>query len=321
MRKQIVIAATIASTVLFFAACKKDKSPETGSTRTAAQFLDKFGAKAQSFSLNTATLPQTITLAGGTKITIPAGAFTRSGVAVTGEVKLNVTELLTRSSLIRTGVNTNHVSGLPLESQGTLFIEATNNGAAVDQALKAPLNIKVPAAGDGFTLLWAGVDTVQGNQFGWVAPVNANGQNQQREVKSVEGFYNFDFGQLGWVNCDIFYSNSSPKTTVKVEVLNNPGTMASFRASSGETFVFFCAKGSNVVAQIYTADGVNKVKSYDNSMPVGAEGKLLVFSVKDGKYYLAQKEITITANLSEAITLAETTEAAIQSAMDALNTY
>ncbi|UYQ91037.1 hypothetical protein MKQ68_13130 [Chitinophaga horti] len=319
MRKQSLFAAAIVVSMLF-GACKKEKSPETGATRTAEEFLEKFGAQEQSFSFNASALPKTITLAGGTKITIPAGAFTRNGTPVTGALEVNVTEFLTRSSLIRSGVNTNHISGLLLESQGSLFIDVSNNGQAVDQALQAPLNIAVPAKGDGFTLLWAGVDTVQGNQFAWQAPPN-NGQQQQRETKAVEGFYNFDFGQIGWVNCDIFYGNSSPKTTVRVEVLNNPGAMASFRASSGETFVFFCAKGANVVAQIYTPGGTNKVKSYDNSMPVGTEGRLLAFSIKDGKYYLAQKDITISAGLSEAVTLIETTEASIQAAMDALNTY
>lgn len=320
MRKQSLIAACIAATVLFMSSCKKDKSPETGSTRTASEFIDKFGAQEQSFTFNASELPKTIALAGGTVIKVPAGAFTKGGVAVTGNVTVNVTEFLTRSSLLRSGVNTNHISGLLLESQGSLFIDIQAGGGSVDKVLAKPINIAVPAKGDGFTQLWAGVDTVQQGQFAWVAPQVPNGQ-QQRETKAAEGFYNFDFGLIGWINCDVFYSYNNPKTTVKVEVLNNPGAMASFRASTGETFVFFCAKGSNVVAQLYTPDGVSKVKSYDNSMPVGVEGRLLSFSIKNGRYYLAQKDITISADQSESISLEETTESAIQSAMDALNNY
>jgi hypothetical protein len=320
MRTQSLFAACIAASMLFFAACKKDKSNDEGSTRTAGEFLEKFGAQEQTFSFSASELPKDITLKGGTKIKIPAGALTQNGNAVTGPITVSVTEFLKRSELLLSGVNTNHASGLLLESQGSLFIDIRANGSSVDKELAKPLNIAVPAKGDGFTQLWAGVDTIQQNQFGWVAPKVANGQ-QQREVKAVEGFYNFDFGLIGWINCDVFYSYSNPKTTVKVEVLNNPGSMASFRASTGETFVFFCAKGSNVAAQIYTPDGASKVKSYDNSMPVGVEGRLVSFSVKDGKYYLAQKDITISADQSETITLEQTTEAAIQAAMDALNNY
>ena len=97
--------------------------------------------------------------------------------------------------------------------------------------------------------------------------------------------------------------------------------MASFRAFGGETFVFFCAKGSNVAAQLYTPNGTNKVKSYDNMMPIGSEGRMLAFSIKDGRYYYAAQETTISANQNVVLTLAETTEAAVQAAINSLDNY
>ena len=83
----------------------------------------------------------------------------------------------------------------------------------------------------------------------------------------------------------------------------------------------FCAKGSNVATQLYTPDGANKVKSYDDMMPVGEEGRLIAFSIKNGRYYFAKKEITITANLNESLTLTETTEANVQTEISSLNNY
>ena len=83
----------------------------------------------------------------------------------------------------------------------------------------------------------------------------------------------------------------------------------------------FCAQGSNVVAQIYTADGTNQVKTYDNTMPIGVSGRLLSFCIKEGRFYFAKKDITISADMTETLTLAETTEAAIQMDIDSLDEY
>ncbi|MNR51835.1 hypothetical protein D3C85_1715730 [compost metagenome] len=56
-------------------------------------------------------------------------------------------------------------------------------------------------------------------------------------------------------------------------------------------------------------------------MPIGIEGKYISFSIKDGKYYYAEQATTITAGQHITLTLAETTEAAIQQSINSLNTY
>lgn len=306
--------------VLGFTACKKDKNEKLSEAQNAKEFTSTFGAQKQTFNLNTSELPKTLNLSDGTKITIQPNSFAVNGQEVTGDVTIEAYEMLSRSSIIFSGTNTNHISGSPLISQGFIYVNAKVNGQAVDKNLLKPLNIKMPAKGKDFTLLWEGVENIDNvQQMAWQAPVGANGQNQQRDIKSVNDEFVFDFGQLGWVNCDIFYNANAPKTTVKVNILNNPGTMASFRGYTGDTFVFFCADGDNVVAQLYTPDGPNQVKSYDNSMPIGSQGKLISFSIKDGKYYFAKKDITITADLNETLSLIETTEANVQAEISALD--
>lgn len=309
--------------------CKKQNSgDDNGSTvNTAKEFTAKFGAQKQIKEINASSLPQTLTFIDGTKITFPAGSLTKGGIPVTGNVTVEVYEVLKRSTVIFTGANTNHSSGAPLVSDGFIFVDVKANGLSVDQNLAIPIKIAIPAKRDGATQLWQGVDQADkplvaaaNNQMAWAAPRNANGVGM-KEVSVAQSAFTFDFGNLGWVNCDTFYSNASPKTTVRVEVLNNPGSMASFHAYSGETFVYFCAKGSNVVAQLYTADGANKVKSYDNSMPVGAQGRMFAFSIKDGRYYYAAQEITITANHNITLSLAESTETAVQAAISSLDNY
>lgn len=319
MKKINLIPALFLSAIILFAACRKDRNLPVNTANSAKEFAEKIGPKKQTISINATDLPKTVSLSGGTKITFPIGSLTKNGIPVTGEVTVIAYEMLKRSEVIMGGTNTNHISGAPLVSDGFIFIDVKANGESVDRNLAVPVKVRIPANREGVTQLWEGVQNDEG-QLAWQAPKPANGAGQ-REVQSTQGEFAFDFGMLGWINCDVFWSYSNPKTTVRVEVLNNPGTLATFRGFSGETFVFFCAKGSNVAAQLYTPDGANKVKSYDNVMPVGEEGRLIAFSIKDGRYYFAKKEITITANQNESLTLAETTEAIVQSEISSLNNY
>ena len=320
-------SALLIAIVSLSIACKRENPVKDHTVSTAKEFTSRFGAQKQIREINASALPQTLSFLDGTKITFPAGSLTKGGVAVTGNVTVEVYEVLKRSAILLSGANTNHSSGAPLASDGFIFIDVKSNGQSVDQNLAVPVKISVPAKREGVTQLWLGVDqenkpliAAAGNQMAWEAPKPANGVGQ-REVSATQAAFTFDFGNLGWINCDVFYNYSNPKTTVTVDVANNPGTFASFRGFSGETFVFFCAKGSNVAAQLYTPDGTGKVKSYDNMMPIGSEGRMLSFSIKDGKFYYASEEITISANQNITLTLSETTEAAVQAAINSLDNY
>ncbi len=323
MKKQSLLAAVIAGTSLLFASCMKNDStePQNNPIRNTRAFTEKLGPQKQTFTINASELPRTITLAGGTKITFPVGSLAKNGTPVTGQVSIEAFELFKRADFVSFGANTNHISGAPLKSDGSIFVDVKSNGQSVDAQLQVPIHVEVPTSRDGFTQIWAGTDTVQGNQFAWQAPRQAAGQAQEVKVNAQK--FIFDFGNLGWINCDVFWAMVNPKTTIHITVLNNPGTMASFRAFAGETFVFFVAKGKNdnVAAQLYTPDGPGKVKSYDNMMPVGATGRLFSFCIKEGKFYFAKKDITITANQSETLTLEETTQAALQAEITALDTF
>ncbi len=315
--KSIVLVALVA---LGAVACKKDGTAPINAAKNAKEFVALFGPQKQTFTVN-ATTANTITLKGGTVITIPANAFKLAGAPVSGQVTIEAMEMLKRSDVLFSGTNTNHITGAPLASDGFIYINAKAGNSEVDKTLAASLSIKIPATRTGATQIWEGVENAGGaNQMAWQAPkLNANGV--PFEANPINNFYNFNFGTLGWINCDVFFAYTNPKTTVSVEVLNNPGAMATFMAFTGETFVFFCAKGSNVAAQLYTPNGTNKVKSYDNMMPIGVQGKYLSFCIKDGKYYYAEQETTITAAQNISLSLIETTEAQVQAAITSLNTY
>ncbi|MBB2144157.1 hypothetical protein GM921_01555 [Pedobacter sp. LMG 31464] len=321
MKKFNLTYVIVALIILCSAACKKDSNTK-GVAKSAKEFAELYGPEVQTLKMNN-TVEHTFTLKGGTKITIPAGALKIGGVAITGDVTYSAIEVLNRSSVLFSGTNTNHISGAPLASDGFIYLNASVNGVKVDQALSAAIKISIPAKRAGVTQIWEGVEKVGAdNQMAWQAPAQAaNGVGIKRDSEAIGGNFTFDMGNLGWINCDVFYSYTNPKTTTRVTLVNNPGTMASFRAFSGETFVFFCAKGSNVAAQLYTPDGANKVKSYDDMMPIGVQGKYLSFCIKDGKYYYAEQETTIVASQSITLTLVETTEAQVQLAINSLDGY
>jgi hypothetical protein len=323
MKKLNLTYVVVALIILFSAACKKDNDLSNGNTlKSAKEFVETLGPQVQKFRMNNA-MDRTLTLKGGTKIFIPAGALKIGGVAVSGDVDYTALEVLKRSAVIFGGTNTNHISGAPLASDGFIYLNATVNGVKVDQALSISIKVSIPTNRTGLTQIWEGVEKVGAdNQMAWQAPVqNPQGGGIKREADAIGGNFTFDMGNLGWINCDVFYSYTNPKTTTRVTLIDNPGTMASFRAFSGETFVFFCAKGSNVAAQLYTPDGLNKVKSYDDMMPIGVQGKYLSFCIKNGRYYYAELETSIIANQSVTLHLVETTQAQVQAAIDSLDGY
>jgi len=156
--KKTLAALFLATVLLSFSSCKKDKGDDNNNgPRTAREFMAKHGPQLQTVSFNTSELPKTIVLRGGIRITIPQNAFTRGGSPVTGVVTFNALEFFKRSDLLFGGSNTNHISGAPLETQGSFFLEATQNGVALDRQLAQPLGISVPAENNGdLTVLWEG---------------------------------------------------------------------------------------------------------------------------------------------------------------------
>lgn len=325
---QLAVAAILALSV---AACRKDKSGSViiNPDATPQEFVASNAPKIQTQTINASALPQSVTFAGGTRINFPAGSLTIGGAPVTGNVTVSVIEVLKRSDVLFNGSNTNHISGAPLASNGFIYVDIKANGVSVDHNLAVPMKVAIPVKMAGATQLWEGVDQTgaalqpgAAAQMAWAAPrVGANGQGAVKEIGPTNNEFVFDFGTTGWINTDVFYSYSNPKTTVFVDLINNPGTLSSFHSYSGETYVYFCAKGSNVCAQLYTTTGPNGVKSYDNVMPIGVQGKMLSFSIKDGKYYYAEQETTIVADQHLSLTLTETTEAAVQAAISGLNNY
>lgn len=310
---------------LVFASCKNDDDSEIKDKTSAKEFFqDNIEKAKQVITINSSELPKTYTLAGGVKIFVPDAAFTKNGAIVTGQFTLEVQEMLKPSSILLSGTNTNYGSQY-LKTDGFLHLAVFKDGVALDTVLKKNLVITIPTANTyEYTNLWEGKENAgsDNDQFAWqdlrpdaiVAndsvvqnPKGGNGEGNNF-VWPQANTYKFSFGKLGWVNCDVLWNYGSTKTTVKVTVTGSFGKFATFQGYYGDTFVFFCGKGYPVVAQLYTVVNDSTVQSYNNSMPVGAEGKIIAFSIRDGVFAYDVQNVTITANMSLTLNLKEVTE-------------
>jgi hypothetical protein len=328
MKKNLFLALFAAS--LIFSGCSDDDPvvPPVDTNYNAKNFFSKsLEELVQTVTVNTSELPKTFEFDGGTKITVDDGTFAIGGAPITGSFTLEVIECVKPSQIVYSGTNTNLINGEILASDGFIFINAKQGEVNADKNLLKNIDVEIKQIDltRDWTLLWEGVDTagVDENQFAWdelskdaVLPDQAAGFG---EIMEENGYFPFKLGKLGWFNCDIYWDYGA-KTTLFVKITGGPVDFASYQGGTGSTCVFFHGYGDLVVAQLYTPYGTDGVQSYDDSMPVGKKGTLLAFSIKEGKFYLAKQEnVEITEDLELTLNMVETTESAIQAAIDALD--
>jgi hypothetical protein len=308
-----------------FCACSKDDNKGNKNYQARDFIQDNLNAAKQTFRRTVSDQPTELTLNNGVKLTIPGGdVFTKNGAPITGEYTIEVNTMLKPSEIILAGTNTNFKGGQYLASDGFFHVAVLQNGQPVDQFLKKHLSVSIPTdKADGtYTYLFEGNGNEQ-EQFAWdeIAGIDTVILAPNGEINMAfaeKNNFSFQFRKLGWFNCDI-YLYATTNTTVTVTLTGQFGALASYQGYFGDTFVFFKAKGSTVIAQLYTGINASTVKSYDNSMPVDLEGTLLAFSIKDGAYSYATKEIKIAANLQETLDLLPSTKEAVFAALEALD--
>jgi hypothetical protein len=327
---------------VFFAACKKSETdeiekPDTDETEevedpiNASKFIEENRESVKkSFSLTTSELPKTVNLGKGVTVTIPANGLRKNGTLISGNFTVETYLMMSPSDIILAGTNTNYKSRNGngngyLISDGFLFIDIKQNGVSIDQYLDGYLTISIPTEKDAGTQVWEGLE--QDSALVWT-DLNLEEEkiwnwanNQDAGFVNVStGSYTFDFGKLGWVNCDVLW-RPGPLTTVKVVLTGKTGTLASYMAGDGDTYVFFAGKEFNVIAQLYTRINATTVQSYDDSMPIGAPGKMIAFSIKeDGECSFASQDITaITANMNITLNLETISKEALETAIKALD--
>jgi hypothetical protein len=352
MKKLILSFAVAGCTLLLFFSCKKRveslsnesnvavtepqnarlQAMRSGEAGDAETYFANYGTQYETFMIDP-RLTRTIRLRQGTRITIPAGAFMLNGQVIrNGSVRFDVLELPDRGAMARRGFNTMAGATL-LESDGSFDMIATLNGVNVDRQLAPGRSFRfvVPdwQPTDRTTSgLFAGA-VVQGNigqaQFNWQS-IAVPGQSDV--IPNTNGTWPFDFVNVGGCNIDVPATppQANPRltgnTTLTVNLTNNPGVIAGYQGSGGaNTYVLLAPKGINALAQLYLSNGNNQVSSLPNSVAVGMNARLLAYSVVNGNYYLAKKDIITTAGMTESLTFAPSDAATLTTELNALNSY
>lgn len=288
----ILMAAAMVSLSV---ACKKDKQPvPVAPFAKAAEFWDANKAKAQEFK-GDAAAGFTITGAKGVKIVFPPNAFRdQAGQIVTGNVTVKLTEILSKKDILLSGPMTES-NGKLLVSGGEILVEADLNGKPL-VAMEKGINVEVPQvmkAGEMQLFVQGrrepgpnGVPNtnLQQSPLTWIAAPYApfgHGPNT----------YTFDLPAFTWVNCDRFYFDPRPKTTITVLPDFKDGNQVS------DLQVMLVFRDITTVVTLPYNTFLQKFESYASSLPVGIEADLVILGKDaDGYIQFGTQHITVEAN-------------------------
>lgn len=302
--KNLTLIALVVITALF--ACKKDKGNDE-TKLTLAEFNAKFSVPTQKFNGSGSTA-FSITGTKGMKFDFPANSFIdASGNPVAGNVVVSLKEVLSKRDIILSGKVTQS-NGQLLISGGEFQILASQNGQALRLNPAVAVAVKVPTT----------FNTDPMDLFVW-APTAASDStwvlDQKARVSTSADFYQFNLPNFGWINCDYFYNNPNPKTTITASPVY---VGASPSIKDQRAYMVFDDIKS--VAGLPFVLAINKHQSYLNSMPVGLKGKLVILSTDvNDVIYFGQTSFTVSADLHLNVNVAPATATEIDAFLNTIN--
>jgi tellurite resistance-related uncharacterized protein len=329
MKKNRLISTVLAASALLltFTLCtKKDPTPTPGSDALAFKtFIDKNAPKTETFTM-TATQSFTVTTSKGTTIAFPANAlYDATGKLVTGSVDISVKEVQKPSEMLFADKPTlGGIDGVMLVSYGEIKVDAAQNGKALKLQDSVRLNVNmafVPNAAQIRQMPMWKADTVATtvtsglNSEGVKTTVTTTVPAMKGAIWDNIGLtatpntttnkVNFPLDKLGeWRNCDAFYADTRPKTTVLGYFATNYNKeVTTTYQGVGPSSLFFKPKGQNILIKLYSiivapTAGKEGFYSYENTIPIGMEGTFVAMSVIDGKFYADVKDVVIAAPAS-----------------------
>ncbi|WAC40985.1 hypothetical protein [Pedobacter sp. SL55] len=302
--KNLTLIALVVITTLF--ACKKDRANDENKL-SLAEFNAKFSVPTQKFN-GTGGAAFSITGAKGMKFDFPANSFIdANGNPVTGAVVVSLKEVLSKRDIILSGKVTQS-NGQLLISGGEFQILASQNGQALRLNPAVAVAVKVPTT----------FNTAPMDLFVW-APTAASDSawvlDQKARVATNADFYQFNLPNFGWINCDYFYNNPNPKTTITASPV-----YAGAAPSIKDQRAYMVFDDIKSVAGLPFVMAINKHQSYLNSMPIGLTGKLVILSTDvNDVIYFGQTNFTVSANLHLNLNVAPTTAGQIDAFLNTIN--
>ncbi|MGB5553117.1 MAG: hypothetical protein WBM83_00565 [Flavobacteriaceae bacterium] len=309
--KQILGSLILAATL--FTSCQEEENGETyvqlvsDQRATAQEFADKKASVLnnlkQEFQFNSNSMGN-FTTEKGVNLLINGACLTKNGVSVTGIVDIEVVEIFDRAEMLTTnkatmGLMPNGDRAI-LKSGGEFFINATQNGEALQLTCAMQLSVPTNLTGDvdfGMTL-WNGIIGLEcDNEIGcddviWVEEHNDANEPNNVVVDDKNGTvaYYAPIQGFGWTNIDRFYNDPRPKTMILVDVPQG------FDLENSAVYLSYDGEPS-ALARLDTYDEDEELFSeHYGQIPVGLECHLIFVSVENGNWLYAIKPATIIAD-------------------------
>jgi len=297
-------------TALVFTSCTKNDNDdiEIIVRATAEDFNNLKNAaleeQTQTFQFNAEDGSISLTSNKGVQIYINGSCLTLNGDPVSGQVDLEFVELFDKGSMLTTnkptmGILPNGDKAL-LISGGEFFIEATQNGNALEISCDIQLGIPSDLTGevDNDMILWDGTIDEDGD-LAWEENKRDAANGQGGVFAEGNQYYAF-IGDFGWSNVDRFYNDPRPKTTILVDV---PEGYDNTNCS-----VFLSYDGEDTgLANLDTYDASSGLFSeHYGQIPIGLECHVIFVTEEANDWKYAIQAATIVENGIITITDGET---------------
>lgn len=255
----------------------------------------------------------TLTSTKGVQININTNCLTLNGNPVTGTIDLEYVELFKKGNMLSTNKPT--MGTLPngdkamLLSGGEFFLEATQNGAAID--INCNMQLVVPSSltggADPAMTLWNGTIDSEDN-LTWNEVEDVTGQGGV----FVEGGEYYAFLEtFGWTNIDRFYNDPRPKTLIQAQAPDG------YNYTNSAIYLSYDGEDSGLASLDTYEAGL--FSEHYGQIPIGLECHVIFATEDNGTWRYAIKAVTIEANDIITFTLGETTLATEAEFIDIIN--
>jgi len=302
------ILGTLLLTTVLFSSCSKNDDVDIIVRATAEDFNnlkeEALEGLTQTFQFNAEYGAISLTSEKGVDIYLNGSCLTLNGNPVTGAVDLEFVELFDKGNMLTTnkptmGVLPNGDKAL-LISGGEFFIEATQNGVALETTCNIQMGIPSALTGgiDNDMILWNGTIDENGD-LAWEED-KRDGANGQGGVFAEGNQYNAFLGDFGWSNVDRFYNDPRPKTTILT------GVPEGYDNTNCSVYLSYDGEDTGL-ANLDTYDaGTGLFSEHYGQIPIGLECHVIFVTEEAGDWKYAIKPVTIIENDVITITDGET---------------
>ena len=257
------------------------------------EFFTKNEPASKKISANSAS-PVFFSTSNGNNIRFPANAFvTKAGVPVTGDVNIEVQEILDPLNMILANKPTMS-NGAPLESGGEFYISVTKNNEELKLAPNAFVSIDLKKNFTGMSV-FNGTPQADGT-VNWVQNTNTGNFVFPDSLGQTKMFAD----SVQWLNVDKFYN----EPTITYTVL--PGNCPLIDS----TKIYLHLTGRNSVLA-FPKNGIS-------TQLIAAPATVVAICVKEGTLYTSVMSVVLQNGKSVTLQFSQSTEEALKSKLKTL---